>query len=208
MPSTVKDRETFKESMLMAQDSYNQLIADGENVEDARNVLPLNIYSTITMRTDMAQVKRILSQRLCLTAQEEWRTVAYLMKAQVLEKMGSHMASLLQPPCHAMYGGKCNRERFYCGVPLMLDSTNPKEFARWMITTGGKPDGSKIPTNTVILQDDLSAETRAHMKDFGAGLTKMSREELDAVMPGKGLAPAYVTPKPWTEQQAEKEAVK
>lgn len=155
MPSTVKDKADFHFAMKMIQDDYKVMMEAQENPEDARGILPLNIHSPITMRVDFNALRHVLQGRLCLTAQEEARRVGYLMKKEVHEKMGDWFGNLLQPPCHKIYGGKCTRPQYYCGVPLWLASTAPDKFREWGERHDWKPDGSRVPTNTVILPEDL-----------------------------------------------------
>ena len=157
IPSTVKNQDMFHEVMKFIQEDYRAMIRDGENLEDARGILPMNVHSTITMRIDFNALRHVLQGRLCLTAQEEARKVGYLFKKEVTEKMGKFFGDLLQPPCHAIYGGECTRPHFYCGVPLYQASTDPAAFAEWFRQTNGRPDGSRIPTNTVVLPEDIEA---------------------------------------------------
>ncbi len=154
-PATVKNPADFDAAMRLAQSSYRVMIDGGENPEDARGALPLNVHSPITMRVDFNALRHVLQGRLCLTAQEEARRVGYLFKKEVHEKMGDWFGNLLQPPCHKIYGGKCTRMQYYCGVPLWLASTQPKQFAEWFKRTKGQPEGSRVPTNTVLLDEDL-----------------------------------------------------
>jgi thymidylate synthase (FAD) len=155
MPSTVKNETAYHEEMLNIQGAYNEAIKAGENVEDARGLLPLNVHSTITMRVDFSQLRHILRGRLCLTAQEEARKVGYQFKQAVTDGMGKFFGDLLQPPCHAIYGGKCTNTPNYCGVPLWLASTAPDKFKAWYNEHDGQPDNSRIPTNSTILPEDL-----------------------------------------------------
>ena len=155
MPSTVKNPQAFHEEMLNIEGAYNKAVESGENIEDARGLLPLNVHSTITMRIDMKALHGLMLGRLCLTAQEEARRVGYAIKREVTDKMGDFFGGILQPPCHANHGGKCTRTNEYCGVPLYLASENPARFKEWYAKNGGKPDGSRVPTNTVILPEDL-----------------------------------------------------
>ena len=154
VPSTANP-ELFERVMRWIQSEYNTAVTGGENLEDARGILPLNIHSTITMRIDFNALRHVLQGRLCMTAQEEARRVGYAIKEEVKKKMGKFFGDLLQPPCHSIYGGKCTREHYYCGVPLYLASTDPGKFAEWYNQTGGRPDGSRVPTNTVILPEDI-----------------------------------------------------
>lgn len=154
-PSTVKNVQAYHEEMLNIQNAYNQAIEKGENVEDARGLLPLNLHSTISMRVDFSALRHILRGRLCVTAQEEARKIGYLFKKAVAMKMGKWFGDLLQPPCHKLYGGVCTNTPNFCGIPLYAASTNPQEFKRWYARTGGKPEGSRIPTNSTFLPEDM-----------------------------------------------------
>lgn len=162
LPSTVKNRRAYHEEMLNIEHAYNEAIKQGENVEDARGLLPLNVHSSISMRIDLKSLIHLLKGRLCLTAQEEARKIGYQFKSEVATKMGTWFGQLLQPPCHAMYGGICTRPNDYCGVPLWLASKAPEKFAAWYKEHNGQPDGSRVPTNTVILPEDI-AQIKAHL---------------------------------------------
>lgn len=174
IPSTVKDKASFQKQMREVQKEYNTMVRYGENLEDARGILPLNIHSTITMKINFNALRHVLQGRLCLTAQEEARKVGYLIKAAVTEKMGSFFGNLLQPPCHQIYGGECTRPHFYCGIPLPIASSNPEMFGKWMNTTGGKPDGARVPTSSVVLPDDVPVFKTTE---------RLSRAELDSLIP-------------------------
>lgn len=170
MPSTVKDKGNFHTTMESIQQRYNELMQgptpnDRENAEDARGILPLNIHSPITMRVDFNALRHVLQGRLCLTAQEEARRVGYLMKKEVHAKLGDWFGDLLQPPCHKIYGGKCTRMQYYCGVPLWLASTAPEKFKEWGDKHDWKPDHSRVPTNTVILPEDIEQIQLAAKKE-------------------------------------------
>lgn len=180
MPSTVKDKKQFDDDMKESEIAYNFMIMNGENLEDARGILPLNIHSTITMKVNFNSLRHILQGRLCLTAQEEARKVGYDIKAEVALKMGSFFGNLLQPPCHKIYGGECTRPHFFCGIPLNLASTDPGKFARWAMTTGGKPHGSRVPTNTVALPEDIQGLGEL-AKDLN--MENMTEKELDDCIP-------------------------
>lgn len=155
IPSTVQNPSEFHRCMEELQYTYREMVAAGENLEDARGILPLNIHSTITMSVNFNSLRHILQGRLCLTAQEEARKVGYLIKKAVHEKMGQFFGDLLQPPCHKIYGGKCTREAWYCGVPLYEASTDPEAFKEWYKSSDGKPDATRLPTNVVILPEDI-----------------------------------------------------
>lgn len=85
MPKSVKDKKAYHNGMLDIQDTYLGLIRSGESVEDARGILPLNIFSPITMACTYRALLALLKQRMCITAQEEWREVVSQMRYQIAQ---------------------------------------------------------------------------------------------------------------------------
>lgn len=193
VPQTMKNVEAFHKDMQKIQQSYRNALDDGENIEDARNVLPLNIHSMITMRMDLRSLRGVLTQRLCLTAQEEWRQVAFLMRQEMHKKLGPRFAALFNAPCQ--WTGDCPRPTMYCGVPLWLTKTDPEGFASWLKATDGRPHQSRIPTNTFLSDTDKDAV--AHLMDQAL---PMSKEDMDNLTPGDPTTkPMYKQPKAWSK---------
>jgi len=69
-------RIAYEKSMGNIQDMYCQLIAMGMKPEDARNILPLGIHSTIHMSVNLRNLITFLSARLCVEAQGEIQQLA------------------------------------------------------------------------------------------------------------------------------------
>jgi flavin-dependent thymidylate synthase len=98
-PTNVKDPVAFAAAMLQVERLYQDLIDGGEKVEVARGILPLNIYSPITMCINLRNLAALLSSRLCRMAQGEFQTVAHMMIAEVVGKMGEELGVLFSAPC-------------------------------------------------------------------------------------------------------------
>ncbi|MFH1398983.1 MAG: FAD-dependent thymidylate synthase [Candidatus Woesearchaeota archaeon] len=83
-PSTVKNIAEFDKTMWHLQETYRKMIdQEGEKTEDARGILPLNIHSPITMACTYRSLLALLRQRMCVSAQEEWKEVAQQMREAI-----------------------------------------------------------------------------------------------------------------------------
>ena len=85
IPSSVKDKELYSKLMKYIQNNYNYMIKKGETIENARGILPLNIYSPITMACTYRSLLGMIKQRLCIAAQEEWREVAQQIRNEMIK---------------------------------------------------------------------------------------------------------------------------
>lgn len=107
--STIIANEKFEKEydkiMKNIQDGYNKLIKIGVPIEDAREVLPLGIYSPITQSINLRALYHMLSLRFCNNTQEEFRIVALLMKKEVKKKLGDIFIKPMMPLCY--YDKKC-----------------------------------------------------------------------------------------------------
>ena len=84
-PESVKDRKIYHSRMAIIENLYNNSLNDGESSEDSRGLLPLNIYSPITMSCSYRALVGLLRQRLCVMAQEEWKEVAEQMRSALIK---------------------------------------------------------------------------------------------------------------------------
>ena len=85
---------------------YQELIDMGVETQDARGILPTNIFTKIGFKCTYRTLYNIAQTRLCLQAQEqEWRDVIGQMKTLVAEKVSSVLADNLQPICY--HTGNC-----------------------------------------------------------------------------------------------------
>jgi len=103
IPEGIKKKGILKDffvgGMLQIQDVYRLLRQYGASIEDARGILPLNIYSTITMCINFRSLSHLISDRLCLKAQGEIRKMAQEMRNEIKKKMDPILARSLLPPC-------------------------------------------------------------------------------------------------------------
>ena len=105
IPNTVENKHNYQDAMLGAQADYNEMVAMGESIEDARGILPLNIHSPITMSCTYRSLIGLLRQRLCVAAQEEWVAVAEQMRNE-LAKIHPVLVEPLDCMCKRFTNGK------------------------------------------------------------------------------------------------------
>jgi thymidylate synthase (FAD) len=103
--SNKKFENEYDKVMKQIQDGYNKLINIGCPVEDAREILPLGIYSPCTQSINLRSLYHMLSLRFCKNTQEEFRIAATLMKAEVAKKLGKIFTIPMVPLCY--YDEKC-----------------------------------------------------------------------------------------------------
>ena len=94
-----KKRELYHEVMLNIEDDYDLLLRNGFTIEEARGVLPLNIYSNISMAGNLRAVVAMISSRLCNKVQGEFKTIAKMMKEEIARKISVGLAECIEPPC-------------------------------------------------------------------------------------------------------------
>lgn len=96
------DPEKFKEfhqSMLDIEREYNRLISEGVAVEDARGILPLNIFSTITMCINMRSLFHMIFSRTCAKAQGEVHDIAMMILEELRPYLGDTIVNAISRPC-------------------------------------------------------------------------------------------------------------
>ena len=76
--------ETYNDCMSVINVHYQKLLALGIRPQDARGVLPTNIYTNIMVKINLRALSDLLTVRLCLRAQGEFQNVAKLMRDEVL----------------------------------------------------------------------------------------------------------------------------
>lgn len=85
---TVQDdaqrRERYDACMKGVSEAYNELIAMGAKIEDARGVLPTNIHTNIVAKFDLRTLADTMRKRASSRTQGEYRAVMDAMKAEVL----------------------------------------------------------------------------------------------------------------------------
>jgi len=102
MPPDVKDSHQYEMAMRNIETIYGNLLANGEPNQVARGILPLNIYSPITMVINLRSLRELICTRLCNMAQGEFKNVAFLMMDVIVKKMGSEFNVLFKKPCERL----------------------------------------------------------------------------------------------------------
>lgn len=100
-----KKFEEFYQSMLNIEEEYNRLISEGVEVEDARGILPLNIFSTITMSMNLRSLMHMVFSRTCAKAQGEVHDIAVMMMEELRPYLGDKIVNSIDRPCKFL--GKC-----------------------------------------------------------------------------------------------------
>lgn len=103
---TLETKTKYDDMMKQINGCYQDLIDMGVETQDARGVLPTNIFTKIGFKCTYRTLYNIAQTRLCLQAQEqEWRDVIGQMKTLVAEKVSPVLADNLQPICY--HTGSC-----------------------------------------------------------------------------------------------------
>lgn len=93
----------YHEKMLSSQEEYRTALSEGVPTQDARGLLPLNIYSTITFSCSLRALIGMLNKRLCLKTQGEFREVAQLTLQEIVNKIDPRITKWVGPPCNFGY---------------------------------------------------------------------------------------------------------
>jgi thymidylate synthase (FAD) len=94
-----KEFNSYHQKMLRVQDEYRQALEDGVPTQDARGLLPINIYSTITFSASLRALIGMMNKRLCIKTQGEFRDLAYKMQEQIKDKMDPRILNWIGMPC-------------------------------------------------------------------------------------------------------------
>ncbi len=87
--------QVYRQGILSAVSSYEQLLQMGIPVQDARGVLPHHVLTNLFFGCSLSTLARIFEQRTCCQAQsEEWTPLMYKMREQLPEEL---RAFLVEP---------------------------------------------------------------------------------------------------------------
>jgi len=89
----------YHNKMLKIQKEYRQALKENVSTQDARGLLPMNIYSTVTFSCSLRALIGMLNKRLCLKTQGEFREVANLMMEEISNKIDPRILRWIGPPC-------------------------------------------------------------------------------------------------------------
>ena len=98
--------EVYDETMKGIQEGYEALLDMGVSPEDARGVLPTDIFTSICMKVDYRNLLHMAEQRMCLQSQSEHRMFMDLVKESIGSQVSYLMAKQMVPSC--VRNGFCN----------------------------------------------------------------------------------------------------
>jgi len=93
------DYLAYHVKMLNIQEEYRKALKDDMPTQDARGLLPMNIYSTVTFSCSLRALIGMVNKRLCLKTQGEFREVAALIMKEIEEKIDKRILKWIGPPC-------------------------------------------------------------------------------------------------------------
>lgn len=118
LPETVQERgeefvKAFHEAMEGIQFMYNELVAAGVPMEDARELIPLGAQHRLSWKLNMSALQHILGKRGCWILQLGiWGPVIMGMVEELVKKVDPMFAELVTPPCISV---KTNGEDEFTG---------------------------------------------------------------------------------------------
>lgn len=98
-PFDGEKEKKYHNKMLIIQEEYNKALMEEVPTQDARGLLPMNIYSTITFSCSLRALIDMVNKRLCFKTQGEFREVANLIIKEVLTKIDGRLEKYFGPPC-------------------------------------------------------------------------------------------------------------
>ena len=110
--------EEFQRVIGLIEEGYRGLREIGIEAEDARALLPNATATNFKVTVNFAELLHIADLRLCTQAQQEFRRVVALMRAEI-KKVSPFLAGYLQPKCGVNRLGYCDEsKKAYDGCSL------------------------------------------------------------------------------------------
>ncbi len=92
--------EQFRQTMLTIEESYNDLVASGVPMEDARELMPLGAQHRISWKLNIGALQHIIGKRACWILQAGlWGPVIMGMIEELATKVHPIFRELATPPC-------------------------------------------------------------------------------------------------------------
>lgn len=130
---TAKEQQLiYSHVMEQIRSGYECLKAAGVETQDARGVLPTNIHTSITFKTNLRTLHQMAKERLCIRAQGEFQHVMKAMRDEII-KVHPWASSMLRVHC-AIEGTCCFPNHVGCPIkPNVYDPRTTKAY------DGGQP---------------------------------------------------------------------
>lgn len=85
IPDSVQDKENYAQRMQMSLNGYQFAVEDGESLEDARGLLPINVHCNLIAKYNLRSLVDLLRARDSMRVQGEYQQVAKQMRQAVFE---------------------------------------------------------------------------------------------------------------------------
>jgi len=83
IPETVIDKHSYDDRMKMSLKGYAFAVEDGETLEDARGLLPINVHCNLIAKYNLRSLVELLRARDSMRVQGEYQSVAKQMREAV-----------------------------------------------------------------------------------------------------------------------------
>jgi flavin-dependent thymidylate synthase len=85
IPESVCDKEDYNFRMRSSIENYQEAVSEGETLEDARGLLPINVHCNIIAKYNLRSLVDLLRARDSMRVQGEYQSVARQMRDAVFE---------------------------------------------------------------------------------------------------------------------------
>lgn len=108
VPEIVRDKglmDVVDKAMKGSQDAYNELLAAGVPIEEAREVIPLGAQNRMSWGCNLTAIRHVCARRTCWIAQGSlWHPIVQGMSRELAEKVHPMFNHLADPPCFDKQG--------------------------------------------------------------------------------------------------------
>ncbi len=126
VPHKLNGNEIFQRTIDQIADSYDELIENGAEPEDARSVLPNACATTLYISCNARALIEMSGKRLCTRAQKEIRDMFKAFKREV-EKVSPIVAGYMRPQCMVNDNYPFCTESKCCGLSPKLAEVYKRE---------------------------------------------------------------------------------
>lgn len=102
LPDNIKNDEqkkiAYEKIMESISKSYEELLNLRVDLQDARGILPINVKTNILFKANLRSISDIVSERLCIRTQQEFRKVVQKIKEKILD---------IHPPLEVLFRVSC-----------------------------------------------------------------------------------------------------